>query len=245
MAYSILCVEDDLDIANLVSYNLSELCDQFDHVSDGKSASVAIQNNNYDVLILDLMLPDINGLQICENVRKTDQSIPIIMLTSCSSDHDCIRGLESGADDYVTKPFNVLELRARVKAALRRQSNLNTQGTQANNTQTNNKQANNLIIAGDLEINLSKHLVKRNKKIIDLTSKEFDLLIYFSQHSEQVFSRSQLLDAIWGVAYNGYDHTVNSHINRLRRKLEPFDKDSTIIQTIWGVGYKLSSESCQ
>jgi len=233
MPYSILCVEDDPQIANLISYNLNTLCDQFDHVSDGKSAKHAMQNNNYDLLILDLKLPDINGIQVCKTVRKDNHAISIIMLTAYASDQDCILGLESGADDYMTKPFNVNELKARVKAVRRRQAN--------NLKPSANK--NIPLRCGDLNINIDQRKVKRGNEIIDLTSKEFDLLTYFAQHEEQVFSRSQLLDAIWGHAYNGYDHTVNSHINRLRAKIEKNSNNPGHIVTIWGVGYKFVSQT--
>lgn len=227
--YSILCVEDDLDVAKTLNYNLQSICNRFDHVVDGKTANRAINTGRYDLLLLDLNLPDIDGLVLCRALRDNNCSIPIIILTGYTSIQSCVKGLDSGADDYIRKPFKADELKARVKALLRRQ--------------ICNRELPSSLVKGDLVVNSRERLVTRGNEKITLTNKEFDLLEYLVRHEGQVFSRSQLLDAVWGFAYGGFDHTVNSHVNRLRSKLEKDPDKPEYVLTVWGVGYKFDKSS--
>ncbi|MGB0496504.1 MAG: winged helix-turn-helix domain-containing protein, partial [Kangiellaceae bacterium] len=208
-----------------------------DHISDGALAVDKILQNNYSLVILDIMLPNKNGLDICKSVRESNPEQAILMLTAKGSEVDQIVGLELGADDYITKPFSVAALVARVRAQLRRVELLQAR--------KENPEENKVTSIGRLKIDDINHTVSIEGNLIDLTSTEFDLLLFFGKRPDQVFSRANLLDKVWGYDHLGYEHTVNSHINRLRRKLEPFDKNGSIIQTVWGVGYKLSTESCQ
>jgi len=226
-----LVVEDNYDIANLVSMHLKDLGAEVQLASDGNVGLSMAQKKSFDLIILDLMLPGIDGLEICRRLRGTDNNTPILMLTAKSAELDRIVGLEMGADDYLPKPFSVRELVARAKAILRRAETHNAPSASVEN-----------LHAGELFLDQTKRHVAIAEKSIELTAREFDLLWHFATHPGQVFTRSQLLDSVWGYGHEGYEHTVNSHINRLRSKIETTPSSPTYILTVWGVGYKFSDQ---
>jgi DNA-binding response OmpR family regulator len=227
----ILVIEDNKDLAHLLEIHLRDLAFEVDLAFDGHSGLAKVESGPYDLIILDLMLPGIDGLEICRQVRKKDTYSPILMLTARSSEFDRVLGLELGADDYVTKPFSIRELMARVKAIFRRMDELKSGSRET-------KQG--ILEAGDLVIDPQKRQVSLKGKTVDLTAKEFDLLYHFIRHPGRVFTRSQLLDVVWGYGHDGYEHTVNSHINRLRAKIEQSPSQPKYILTVWGVGYKFA-----
>ena len=233
MARKILIVEDNKELAQLLALHLRDLYCDVELCYDGISGLRLAENSGYDLVILDLMLPGIDGLEICKKLRAQDHYIPILMLTAKSSELDRVLGLEIGADDYVTKPFSITEVLARIKAIFRRVDAMNNHPK---------IQPGRIINRGEMEIDLEKHSVLINREAIDLTAKEFDLLVYFTQHPGRVFSRAQLLDQVWGYGHDGYEHTVNSHINRLRVKIEKDPGNPCYILTVWGVGYKFSDQ---
>ena len=228
MTRHVLIVEDDEDLAKLVALQMRELSCDVTIARDGQKGLAEAESDRYDLLILDLMLPGMDGLEICRRVRGHDRYTPVLMLTSKSSELDRVLGLEMGADDYLTKPFSVLELAARVKAIFRRVDSL-VKGHDS---------AKAVITSGDLRIDIEKRSARLKGKPVDLTAKEFDLLVHFARHPGRVFSRTQLLDSVWGYSHSGYEHTVNSHINRLRAKIEKDPNQPKLIETIWGVGYR-------
>jgi DNA-binding response OmpR family regulator len=235
MARRALLVEDDRDIATLVKLHLQDIHCEADIAASGQAALTLYARQSYDLVILDLMLPDLDGLTVCQKLRAGGDYVPILMLTAKSSEIDRVLGLELGADDYLTKPFSFPELLARVKALLRRAEALN-----------GNRDApldNERITHGPLAIETDKRRVTLAGQELSLTAKEFDLLLHFARHPGRVFSRGQLLDQVWGYGHDGYEHTVNSHINRLRAKLEPNPAEPRYLLTVWGVGYKFT-ESC-
>jgi len=231
MSRKILVVEDNKDLARLLELHLRDLTYDVDLAFDGDAGWTQITSQPYDLIILDLMLPGIDGLEICRRIRSRPAYTPILMLTSKSTELDRVLGLEIGADDYVTKPFSIRELMARVKAIFRRIDELQSDHRQ-------DKQS--LIRAADLDIDPQRRTVNLSDRTIDLTAKEFDLLLHFAQHAGRVFTRSQLLDEVWGYSHDGYEHTVNSHINRLRAKIEANPAQPCYILTVWGVGYKFA-----
>ena len=232
MAKSILVVEDDKDIADLLKMHLSDMGAEVAVANTGTEGLSQLGSKQYDLAILDIMLPGIDGLEICKRIRSQSNYTPILMLTAKSSELDRVVGLEIGADDYLTKPFNIRELLARVKAIFRRVESLSPD--EQTEVKTQRKQI------GRLTIDAVNRRVTLNDKDIELTAKEFDLLWHFAQHPGQVFTRAQLLDNIWGYGHDGYEHTVNSHINRLRTKIENNPSKPDYILTVWGVGYKFS-----
>jgi len=194
---------------------------------DGIVGLAEAESRPYDLIILDLMLPGMDGLEICRRIRAKGRYTPILMLTAKSTELDRVLGLEMGADDYLTKPFSVLELAARVKAIFRRVDSL---------AQPEGKDK--VIESGPLRVDVDRREVTLQGKPVELTAKEFDLLLHFAENPGRVYSRSQLLDKVWGYSHSGYEHTVNSHINRLRAKIEANPNQPEFIQTVWGVGYK-------
>lgn len=226
---NVLIVEDNKDIANLIQMHLADSGCQAVISEDGLSAVEETKKSDFDLVILDLMLPKLDGLDVCRCIRKQSRYTPILMLTSKSSELDRVIGLEVGADDYVTKPFSIRELLARVKSQFRR----------AEATHTSVEPTYELSFR-DLSINPDNRRVLLGDRNIDLTAKEFDLLYRFAQNPGHVYSRSQLLDKIWGYGHEGYEHTVNSHINRLRSKIETNPAKPDYIITVWGVGYKFN-----
>lgn len=232
MNKQILVVEDDLDINKLIAMNLKDLNHDVDTCDNGRRGLEMANSGQYDLMVLDLMLPEMDGLEICRNLRAANVLTPILMLTARDSEADRVVGLEMGADDYLTKPFSVRELQARVKAMLRRMDMLNKLEPQSDE-----------IVVDDLVINAGRRKVVLNNQEIELTSTEFDLLIYMVRQPGMVFSRAQLLDNVWGYQHSGYEHTVNSHINRLRNKLEQDPSKPEYILTVWGVGYKFGGKS--
>lgn len=233
MPRTILVVEDNRDIANLVGMHLNDLHCDVKYAADGLQGLKLVQSQKFDLIILDLMLPNIDGIDLCQRIRKQMIYTPILMLTSKSSELDRVLGLEVGADDYLTKPFSIRELLARVKALFRR--------IDAFSDKDNNKAATQFTV-DDLVIDLEKHVVQIANRTIDLTAKEFDLLLQFAKHPGRVYTRTQLLDTVWGYGHEGYEHTVNSHINRLRNKIEADPANPKYILTVWGVGYKFNDE---
>jgi DNA-binding response OmpR family regulator len=211
--------------------HLRDLSYDVDIVGDGLDGLAKAEAGQYGLIILDLMLPGLDGLEVCRRLRSSSPYVPILMLTSKASELDRVLGLELGADDYVTKPFSIMELLARVKAMFRRVEKLD----QARATAEPG-----IIRAGALTIDPGRRLVWLDGKTVDLTAKEFDLLLHFANHPGRVYTRSQLLDAVWGYGHEGYEHTVNSHINRLRAKIERNPADPEFILTVWGVGYKFT-----
>jgi DNA-binding response OmpR family regulator len=231
MPRRILVVEDDVDIANLVEMHLKDLGAEVTLAHDGNVALDLATKRPFDLIILDLMLPGIDGLEICRRLRSRTNYTPILMLTARSADVDRIVGLELGADDYLTKPFNVRELIARVKALLRRVDAL---------TKPDGDAASALLEFGELVIDVDKRKVTLRGEEVELTAKEFDLLLQFARNPGRVYTRAQLLDLVWGYGHDGYEHTVNSHINRLRSKIESDQSKPSWILTVWGVGYKFT-----
>ena len=223
-------IEDHTDIAEVVALHLSDIDCEVRHVADGLEGLKAAESERYDLIILDLMLPGMDGLEICRRVRATNRYVPILMLTAKSSEADRVVGLEMGADDYLTKPFSVMELLARVKALFRRVEAM----TQARDGDTE------ILHARDIVIDTGRRAVSVGGGAVELTAKEFDLLLQFARHPGRVYSRAQLLDLVWGYGHAGYEHTVNSHINRLRAKIESDPRNPEFILTVWGVGYKFS-----
>ena len=231
MVRRILVVEDDRDIAQLVELHLRDLGAEVTLAHDGAAALELAQREPFDLLILDITLPSLDGLEICRRIRSSERYTPILMLTARSSEVDRIIGLELGADDYLTKPFSIRELIARVKALQRRVDALSKRENAADAK---------LLAFGDLRIDVEKHKVTVGREVIDLTAKEFDLLLQFARHPGRVYTRAQLLDLVWGYGHDGYEHTVNSHINRLRTKIEKDHANPSFILTVWGVGYKFA-----
>ena len=228
MAKHILVVEDDLDIGRLLGMHLTDLAYVVEIAKTGVEGLQYVLSKRYDLIILDVMLPGIDGLEICRQIRSLPSYTPILMLTAKSSEIDRVLGLEVGADDYLTKPFSVRELLARVKALFRR--------SEAFRDKTQDLQK--TIRAEGLYIDVEKRKVTVGGSPRDLTAKEFDLLLQFASHPGRVYTRSQLLDSVWGYGHDGYEHTVNSHINRLRAKIEKDSAKPDFILTVWGVGYK-------
>jgi len=231
MQRSVLVVEDDHDIAELIRLHLQDLGLDVVVCSDGVAGLGRALGRSWDLLVLDLRLPGIDGLELCRRVRLQGKYIPILMLTARSTEMDRVLGLETGADDYLTKPFSVIEFIARVKAILRRVQHL-AAGTASNLR---------LLRVGEIDIDINQRTVQCSGTPVELTAREFDLLVHFAQHPGRVFTRAQLLDQVWGLQHEAYEHTVSSHINRLRAKIEPSPTVPRYLLTIWGVGYRFAS----
>ena len=229
----VLVVEDEQDIAELLALHLRDINCEVTLAADGHEGMRQAFLRDWDLVILDIRLPGPDGLSICRALRRESRYLPVLMLTSKSSELDRVLGLELGADDYVTKPFSVSELMARVKAIFRRVESLEKRLPGSGE----------VLSIGPLEIDTSGRQVFVNGETMALTAREFDLLLHFARHPGHVFSRAQLLDSVWGYGHDGYEHTVNSHINRLRSKIEPDPASPAFIVTVWGVGYKLDTNT--
>jgi DNA-binding response OmpR family regulator len=228
----ILIIEDDPNIADVIEIHVKDLGYRLERAADGKTGLKKALSKEYALIILDLMLPELDGLEVCKRIRAEQKFTPILMLTAKSFELDKVLGLELGADDYITKPFSIRELIARIKAIFRRvEVDKEKNQVQAESTR---------LQYGDLFIDMEKHKVMVGDKIVDLTAKEFDLLTLFVKNPGRVYKRDHLLDLVWGYQYSGYDHTVNSHINRLRNKIEKDPANPRYIKTLWGVGYRFS-----
>ncbi len=230
----ILVVEDEQDIAELVALHLRDVCDELVIANDGYDGMRLAARENWALIILDLRLPGPDGLQICRAVRRDRPYQPVLMLTSKSSELDRVLGLETGADDYLTKPFSVLELVARVRAIFRRIESMQGSAPVSELDEAT-------LQVGALSIDAHRREVKLGGRKVELTAREFDLLSFFAQHPGRVFRRADLLDNVWGYGHEGYEHTVNSHINRLRAKIEDNPSRPEMIVTVWGVGYKFAT----
>ena len=231
----ILVIEDDQDIADLLKIHLGDLDCDVDLAMDGPTGLHKADPKVYEMIILDVMLPGMDGLEICKRIRNASTYIPILMLTAKTSEMDRVTGLEIGADDYLTKPFSVKELQARVKALFRLIQKFDTTA-QPDSTESR-------IQAGDLTIDTEKRTVLLHGTPSRLTVKEFDLLVQFARTPGRVYTRTQLIELVWGYSYQGYEHTVNSHINRLRAKIEEDPAHPKYILTVFGVGYKFADFS--
>ena len=228
----ILVIEDERDIAELIALHLADLPAAVTLAHDGPSGLQLALGRAWDAIVLDIRLPGLNGLDLCRELRMQLSPVPILMLTARGGELDRVLGLELGADDYLTKPFSVLELQARVKALLRRSAVTASRNAEAAAHKSS------LVEAGALRIDREHRRVWLAAAEIVLTPREFDLLWHFAQHPGRVFTRSELLADVWGYGHDGYDHTVNSHINRLRSKLGEDRSDSGFIHTVWGVGFR-------
>jgi DNA-binding response OmpR family regulator len=229
----VLIIEDDPDIAKLVALHLGDVGLSCDIESDGQRGFELVRDGAYDLVVLDVMLPGKDGLEICRRLRLEQIHTPVLMLTARSEELDRVLGLELGADDYLTKPFSVRELVARVKAIFRRME----LSSRPDETAPQGIPA---IRYRDLLIDHAKRKVQVHGNSVDLTAREFDLLAHFARYPGRCYTRQQLLDAVWGYQYAGYEHTVNSHISRLRAKIEDDPSNPTYIETVWGVGYRLA-----
>jgi len=230
MSGKILLVEDEHSIAEPVIYNLKQEGFSVTHVDEGPIALEIFSEESFDLIILDLMLPEISGLDICRSIRK-ESDVPIIMVTAKDSEADRVSGLELGADDYVTKPFSVRELMSRVRAVLRRTT-----------TTTKTNKIDKSIKSGNIEINLSKYEAKVDDKNIDLTPREFELLYAFCENEGNLMSREQIFDEIWGYSFIGNTKTLDVHIQRIREKIEKDPREPKRLVTVRGVGYKLVTD---
>ncbi len=232
MTRKVLIIEDNADIARLVESHLRDIdCDAV-IARDGPAGLERFGREPYDLVVLDLMLPGMNGLDVCRELRAGPGYVPILMLTAKSTELDRVVGLEIGADDYLTKPFSIPELMARIKALLRRVDALERRVPEPT--------ADSNLTCGDLVIDVERRRVRVGEREIALTAREFDLLVHFARHPGRVYRRAQLLDEVWGYHHEGYEHTVNSHINRLRAKIEDDPAQPRFILTVWGVGYRFA-----
>lgn len=227
---TILLVEDDPEIRSLITLHLNSSEYGLTACATAQEALACIGTQHFNLVILDIKLPDGDGRQLCKHIRSRDETTPILMLTCQADEADKVLALELGADDYVTKPFGVLELMARIKAILRRSENRGKGEAQEHNE----------ILYKGLCIDIVKRKVTLDGNRLDLTTKEFDLLRLLAGHPGQPFSRKELLQQVWGVAFSGYEHTITSHINRLRLKLEKDLTHPQFILTAWGTGYRFA-----
>jgi DNA-binding response OmpR family regulator len=223
---SILVIEDDPDIRSLVELHLRDAGYAVSTEGAGDLGLQRALSGDFDLIVLDLMLPGVDGLEICRNLRAQAPHIAVLMLTARSTELDRVLGLEMGADDYITKPFSVREVIARVKAIFRRMESFAASPEPSN------------IAIGPFQIDADRRQARLHGQPVELTAKEFDLLTFFAGHPGKVFTRGQLLDHVWGYAHEGYEHTVNTHINRLRGKIEADPSHPEFILTVWGVGYR-------
>jgi len=225
----VLVIEDDPKIVELLTLHLGDIGLSTEAVSSGNRGLKRALEAEHRLVILDLMLPGLDGFEICKKIRAEKGQLPILMLTAKSEELDKVLGLELGADDYITKPFSIRELLARVKAVLRR-SVAYSEGAAGPEGK--------LLEHGELRIDLEKRVVTVAGGKIELTAKEYDLLVLFASNPGRAFNRQQLLDSVWGYQFEGYHHTVNSHINRLRSKIEEDPAEPRYIKTVWGYGYR-------
>jgi len=230
MSRKVLIIEDDPEIIELLSMHLPDIDMDLESAMRGDIGLEKAIENDYELIILDIMLPKMDGLDVCKAIRQQNKSVPILMLTAKSEEFDKVLGLELGADDYMTKPFSIRELIARIKAIIRR-----VDAVQQEKSDLNKKGE---IIFGPLVINFEKRKVTVKEKLVELTAKEFDLLSLFATNPGKAYDRETLLNLVWGYQFIGYEHTVNSHINRLRAKIEDDPSSPLFIKTVWGVGYK-------
>lgn len=226
----LLIIEDDPEIIKLLEIHLTDLIYSTSKAMDGEVGLQMALENDYDLILLDLTLPTMDGVTVCKQLRKK-KNTPIIMLTAKSEEIDRVLGLEMGADDYITKPFSIRELLARVKAVMRR--------TDASKFEKKDSSA---ISAEGLLIDIDRRKVLLENKKIELSPKEFELLVLMASNPGRNYTRTELLDMIWGYNFDGYEHTVNSHINRLRAKIESDMANPNYILTTWGVGYKFNED---
>ena len=229
---NILMIEDDVSIVELVDIHLKDIHCETTKAYTGNDGLRFAKKNKYDLIILDIMLPDIDGIEICKRIRAEKNFTPIMMLTARSEEIDKIIGLETGADDYLTKPFSIREFIARVKAIIRRtEIGINSKNISEE-----------IITCAQLSIDRQKRKATLRENKIELTPKEFDLLYLFMSNPGKSYSRENLLNLVWGYEFSGYEHTVNSHINRLRTKIENDLSNPKYILTTWGVGYRFTDE---
>lgn len=231
MERRILVVEDQPDIADLIAMHLRDLGNTVDCVEDGTRGLEAARSGRYDLIVLDVMLPGRDGLDVLRTLRMERVDTPVLMLTARSTEIDRVLGLELGADDYLTKPFSIPELQARVKAILRRLERRPAGGASTEGER---------IKAGDLEIDTAAREARLHGYPVQLTAKEFELLAHFARNPGRAFTRMQLLDAVWGTSFEGYEHNVNTHINRLRSKIETDPANPRYVLTVRGVGYRFT-----
>jgi DNA-binding response OmpR family regulator len=226
----VLIIEDDPKIVELLKLHLGDIGLRAEAAATGSRGLKRALEADYRLIILDLMLPGLNGFDVCKKIRER-RNTPVLMLTARSEELDKVLGLELGADDYITKPFSIREFLARVKAIIRR-SDAYRAGT--------NEAAGGQIRHGELRIDLDKRLVYLDERPVELTAKEYDLLVLFAHNPGRAYNRQQLLDNVWGYQFEGYQHTVNSHINRLRGKIERDPSKPEYITTVWGYGYRFA-----
>ncbi len=230
--HRVLVVEDESDLARLVKRHVEDLGCQVRVSSTGETALELAAAEEFDLILLDVMLPGIDGLEVCRRLRARHQYMPVLMLTARSNEIDKVLGLETGADDYLTKPFGIRELLARIRAIFRRMDAMSGPRTPESVIEA----------AGCLRIDPATREVSIHGRPVTLTQKEFDLLRHFAENPGRVYTRAQLLDAVWGYSHEGYEHAVNCHINRLRAKIEPDPADPKLLLTAWGVGYKFTAD---
>ncbi|MCR5717307.1 MAG: response regulator transcription factor [Lachnospiraceae bacterium] len=225
MAYRVLVVDDEKLIVKGIRFSLEQDDMEVDCAYDGEEALEKAKNNTYDIILLDVMLPKLTGFEVCQAIREFSY-VPIIMLTAKGDDMDKILGLEYGADDYITKPFNILEVKARIKAIIRRTRQKELPQTQEN-----------VLTSGEMTLNREERRVTISGREIDLTTKEFEVLELLMLHPNKVYSRDDLLKSIWGADYPGDARTVDVHVRRLREKIEANPSEPKYVHTKWGMGY--------
>ncbi len=223
-----LIIEDDKDISDLIAFHLADMGIEVDKAYDGKEGLMKALNDRYRFILLDLYLPGLDGLEVCKRIRMEKNNTPMLIITSKSEEIDKILGLELGADDYISKPFSVRELIARIKAVLRRTDRQSKDNDEEDIEYRFEK----------LYINTGMRIVEVSGNRVELSPKEFDLLIHLASNPGKTYTRIQLLNQVWGYEFEGFEHTVNSHINRLRSKIEKDMRNPEYILTTWGVGYK-------
>jgi len=232
--HKVLLIEDDTNIVELLTIHLTDLSCEVVSATNGQQGLSVAKEQLFDLIILDIMLPGLNGMEVCRRIRQTDRHTPILILSARSEEIDKVVGLETGADDYLTKPFSVREFIARVKVIFRRkEDHIPVQEAAALSS---------VIRFAALEIDTDKRKVLLHETRIDLSPKEFDLITLLASNPGKSYSRKRLLNLVWGYDFEGYEHTVNSHINRLRGKIEEDISNPKFILTTWGVGYRFNEE---
>ena len=229
---NVLIVEDDTNITELLSIHLSDLGCRVVSEKNGQNGLARAQDESFDLIILDVMLPGLNGMEICRKIRQGDRQTPIMMLTARSEEIDKVMGLETGADDYLTKPFSVREFIARVRVIFRRGEEKARYGGPVPQ----------LISIAGLEIDIDKRKVMLRGERLDLSPREFELIVLLASNPGKSYSRKQLLSLVWGYDFEGYEHTVNTHINRLRGKIEADASNPVFVLTTWGIGYRFNED---